>query len=168
MCYHAPMSNVLTAEHRLNPRQMTFVGYIAAGESAVNAYKLAGYAGEAHTLYGSASRLLTKPHIKAELARQVEAGRRATGLTLETLVSELLENGKIARELKQISASTQAYIAAGTALGIYVPKSESKSYSYSADVTRVLEGMTREELLGIAMSRREKPLELPEANKPPI
>ena len=139
---------------------MAFVGYIAAGQSEVEAYKLAGYAGEPHTLYGSASRLLTKPHIKLELDKQLEAGRRSSGLTLDRLVYELLENGRLARDLKQISASNQAYIAAGTALGIYVTKHESTSTQVNIEVVRVLEGMSTEEL-ELAASRVT--LALPEA-----
>ena len=150
------MSNVLTV------KQEAFVTNYLAGDSQVDAYANAGYSGERHTLYPSAHKLLYLPKIQVEIAKRQKATATAEGLSLEQLVSELLQNGREARELKQMSASTQAFVAAGKALGLIVDKHEFKSTSISVQMTQMLDGMSPEELEAAAA---KVTLELPEATE---
>lgn len=150
----------VTRKLKPNARQMAFIQHIVEGESEVGAYKLAGYAGEPHTLYGSASRLLRKDHIQAEIAVQRHDIAKTEGIDLPTIVAGLHENAVNAALEKQYAASTSAWVALGKALDLIVDKQEVKSFRYSADITKALEAMGTDELRALA---KAKVLELPSA-----
>ena len=159
------MSNVLTADRKPNPRQMTFIDYIIAGETEVKAYQLAGYAGEPHTLYGPASRLLSKVNIQAELAKRRLESTKAKGIDLNTIVSELETNASLARDAGQFGASNQAWALIGKALGLIIERSESKTTSTEErKVTIALDGMDDSQLAALITGIRQQQQSLPEAS----
>ena len=151
----------------LTSKQAAFVDNFLQGQTQSEAYSNAGYAGEFHTLYAPASRLLNTVRIQSEIGRRRSEQAKVEGLDLASLVSELLQNGREARELKQMAASTQAFVAAGKALGLIIDKHEIKSTRINVEVTRVLDSMSPEErelaASKVSLEPVERVLELPQA-----
>ena len=63
-----------------------------------------------------------------------------------------------------MSASTQAFVAAGKALGLIVDKHEFRSTNFNVEVTRVLEGLSPNELRTLAADRIQERLALREGS----
>lgn len=135
-----------TTARKPNARQHTFVTHILAGESEVSAYKLAGYKGEPHTLYGSASRLLATATVQASLAIRRDEKAKTEGIDLQTIVSALQDNADAAKAAGQHSAVNQAWALIGKSLGLIIERSEVKTFSISGDITTAIEGMSTDEL----------------------
>ena len=122
--------------------------------------RAAGYAGDFTTLSSSASAVLKSTAVQAEIARRREEITVSQGINLDTLVFELRQNALDAREYKQMAASNQAWLGVAKLLGFLVDRTESRSYSVSADITKALASMSPEELRAIASLAPA--LELPE------
>ncbi len=147
------------ATRRPNARQNTFVDNILAGMSEIDAYVGAGYSGPRHTLYGSASRLLSSDTVQTALGERSQAVRVSEGIDLETIVKELKDLALDSKVAKQYNVSRQCWVDIGKALDLIKDKHEVHTTSTSYEVIQVLGGMTREELI---LAASHVPQALPE------
>lgn len=106
-----------------NPRHERFAIELAKGNSASEAYVLAGY----QESRSAACRLSTNVNVLSRVAELQDRGAKRAEVTLESLLSEAEEARTGAMEAGQFAAAVSAIKEKGVLAGIRVEKSERKS-----------------------------------------
>ena len=105
-----------------NSRHEKFAQELAAGQSAIEAYKRAGY----NPNYGNCIRLKANERVAARVAELQKRGAARAEVTIASLVQELDEARAIAIERGQASAAVQASMGKAKVTGLIVDKAEIK------------------------------------------
>lgn len=124
-----------------NSRHERFAQELAKGQSATSAYVAAGYQEDR----GAASRLSAKINIQARATElRAKAAEKAV-ITVADIASQLDEDRKFARELKQPAAAVSATMGKAKVLGLVVDKTQ-----HSVDLSNLSEDELRslEAILG--------------------
>jgi phage terminase small subunit len=107
-----------------NARHELFAQELAGGNSATEAYRLAGYRVDDKSAAECASRLSRNINVSARIAEIKERGARRAEITVESLIAECEEARKLAMSIEQPSAAIAAVREKGVLSGKRIEKSE--------------------------------------------
>lgn len=101
----------------LKPKQRRFVEEYLVDNNGAQAAIRAGYAKKTARI--TASKLLSKPNIRAAVEAGLERARQRCEVTRDSLAEELAEDREFAREVEQAGAAVSASIARGKLFGLF-------------------------------------------------
>ena len=109
-----------------NPRHERFVRYYMKTNNASAAYLKAGYRPKDRASLDPAASKLTRHHKVQSRIREIRRQMtQRTRITLETLLNDLAEDRKLARETKQVSAAIAATQLSAKLVGLLIDRKES-------------------------------------------
>lgn len=108
----------------LTDKQVRFIDEYMIDMNATAAYGRAGYTAEGNSAEASASRLLRNAKIQQELNKRQKKMQEESGISVQWVLKEFVENHKMAREVGELAASNKALESIGKHLGMFKDKVE--------------------------------------------
>jgi len=129
-----------------NPKHEIFAQELAKGNTADEAYVLAGF----HRNRGNATRLKANESIAGRVAELLAASSERTELTVENLLREAADLQRRAADANQFSAAIGALKMRAVLAGLWIKKSENTNNNRNVDPNR----LSDEELVAIIEGNR--------------
>lgn len=108
----------------LNARQEAFCNLIVEGRTQKDAYAEAGYIARGNAAEVSAARLLRNVQVAARVAELRASAAQRSEVTVDSLVAELDEMVRLAKECENPSAGVSAVMGKAKLLGLIVDRAE--------------------------------------------